>query len=81
MGGEAEVKRLKRQNRRLKVALFTLMMIIVAGFVASSFVGVRIRQRVRAEAERARAEAVRAVLIAEAAREEAESRNAVEPGS
>lgn len=81
MGGDTEIEKLRRQNRTLKVALFA---IIVTGLVGTSLVSVRanrMEQHLRAEGERARAEAERAVIIAGAAREEAESRNAVEPGS
>ena len=56
MGVEAELELLKRQNRRLKVALFTIpVAIVVVGVIVSSLVAVRaqrLEERARAEAER-----------------------------
>jgi cytochrome c-type biogenesis protein CcmH/NrfF len=76
MGVEAELELLKRQNRRLKVALFTIpVAIVVVGVIVSSLVAVR-AQRLE---ERARAEAERALRMAEVARVEAERRSEVEP--
>ena len=82
MGVDSEVGLLKRQNRRLKVALsiVTTLLLIAMGMVGMAGLrGRALAEQARDEAERARGEAVRALQIAEDAREQTESQNDVEP--
>ena len=66
MGLEAQIEALKRQNRRLKVALFsTITVLLVAVATAAGFAGIA--------AARARAEELRAREMAEQARAHAQA--------
>jgi hypothetical protein len=82
MGLESEVELLKRKNRWLKVALFTITTVLL---LAVSIVGVAatraraMSHQAREHEIQARAEAERAVRIAEVAREQAENKNHGEP--
>jgi len=69
------IERLKRQNRRLKLSLVTLTLLLVAGILVTSFAGVRAKR----QEQRARAAAERARQMAEFARVEAESRSSASP--
>ncbi len=73
MGLETEVELLKRKNRWLKAALFTitilfLVAVSIAGVVASR--ATAMSHQAREQELQMRAEAVRAVMMAEVAREQ-----------
>ncbi len=63
---EAEIEALKRQNRRLKVALLSIVILLFVAMVGSAGV-------VGITATRARAEAVRAMAMEREARANAEA--------
>ena len=63
---EAEIEALKRQNRRLKVALFSIVTLFFVAMVGSAGVA-------GITATRARAEAVRAMAMEQEARASAEA--------
>lgn len=78
----SEVELLKRNNRRLKVALSIVASLLLIAACASTWQAIRASRAeayARQQAERARVEAVRAFQDAEDAREQTESQNEVEP--
>ena len=74
---DTEVELLKRQNRRLKAALFTTTALLLIAIGLAGLAGIRAKR----QAEKARAEAVRALQMAEVAREQIENGSEVEPQS
>ena len=86
MGLEAEIEALKRQNRRLKVALFsTITVLLVAVATATGYAGfaaARVRAqelRAREMAEQARTHAQAALAASEAKLEEDEAEHGGDP--
>ena len=89
MGLEAEIKILKRQNRRLKIALFSTLTVLIvsvlAGIGITSFTAiqaVRAREQTQRAVEmerQAREQAVRAVEMEKRARVQLETALATQP--
>lgn len=77
MSDEAEVGQLQRQNRKLKVALVAITTLLLIAVGIAGLAG----YRATSLAEQARAEAVRALQMAEVAREQVETRSEVESQS
>ena len=74
----SEVELLKRQNRRLKVALSVVTSLLLIAVLGSTWQARRAAYA-HEQAERARMEAVRALQTAEESHEQTEGQNNVEP--
>lgn len=82
MSLETEVELLKRKNRWLKVALFAITTVLLLAVSIAGIAATRARamsHQAREQEMQMRAEAERAVRIAEVAREQAENKSDGEP--